>query len=903
MIVIRCTQYTGPIPGGTASGSYGYALMALRLEEFNVTPSPVTLAKQPVSQTVLELSPVQFLVGARGNPPPTVQWYRNEQAIPGATNAILALPEALLADDGAQFKVVARNEVSNQVYTATSGVATLRVLADTTPPVPLSVMARGLSQVQVAFSKPVEPDTANDAGHYSIAQGAKALTIQGAALDTTGTNVLLSVETMIEDAVYTLRISGVTDRTAAKNPVPGTNALAFAAVSYQPHSVGDLTPAGTLTPNAGGYDVTAGGADIGGASDQFFFSSLPQSGDFDLQVRLEGLESADPWAKAGLIARQSTQADSAFVAVLATPGAVGVFLESRAFSGGDASATGSHPVNYPNTWLRLQRVGNQFTGYASADGRTWVAVASTTVALSSTLEVGFAVCGHGDLATARFRDLAPGSGAVAVRRVASVSESLGQSSRASPWVFSEVLYDPVADGTNRSEFVEIYNSLGTPQDLGGYRLSGDIDFTFPAPTVVSGNGFVVVARDPERVRAVAGGAAVLGPYQGGLSKNGGRVRLRHRAGALFLEVDYGTRTPWPVAANGLGHSLALARPSYGEDDPRAWAASDRIGGSPGRAESVSAEPMRGIVINEFLVRPAEGAQGFVELHNPTGAAVDVGGGWLSADRENWSAGSVAAGYLLPAKTVIPAGGFLVVGESQLGAALDPAGGTIFLVNSNRARVIDALRYEGQGWGVARGRFPNGAAEVYALQAPTPGAANPQPRVGDVVINELMCDPVSDDAEDQFVELHNRGAGAVDVSGWTFTRGIDFPDSPRRLDPRGRLPRGGQERRPDARAQPGPAGRAEHGGRLLGHAGEAGRTRGALRARDRVEHQSPRGDHHQHAVGGDGRGELRHRRPRGSVGGRRGEQPGSQRSALAAAPRAGLGGQRRNGEGRVDDREL
>jgi len=30
-ITIRCTQYTGSIPGGTANGSYGYALMALRL--------------------------------------------------------------------------------------------------------------------------------------------------------------------------------------------------------------------------------------------------------------------------------------------------------------------------------------------------------------------------------------------------------------------------------------------------------------------------------------------------------------------------------------------------------------------------------------------------------------------------------------------------------------------------------------------------------------------------------------------------------------------------------------------------------------------------------------------------------------------------------------------------------
>jgi len=38
------------------------------------------------------------------------------------------------------------------------------------------------------------------------------------------------------------------------------------------------------------------------------------------------------------------------------------------------------PVAFPNTWIRLQRVRNEFTGYYSSDGRTWKVF--TTYALS-----------------------------------------------------------------------------------------------------------------------------------------------------------------------------------------------------------------------------------------------------------------------------------------------------------------------------------------------------------------------------------------------------------------------------------------------------------------------------------------------------------------------------------------
>ena len=70
-----------------------------------------------------------------------------------------------------------------------------------------------------------------------------------------------------------------------------------------------------------------------------------------------------------------------------------------------------------------------------------------------------------------------------------------------------------------------------------------------------------------------------------VTERGGKLRLVGDHSGVLLEIDYDTKAPWPKQADGAGHSLVLARASYGENDPRAWAASDVVGGSPGRAEA------------------------------------------------------------------------------------------------------------------------------------------------------------------------------------------------------------------------------------------------------------------------------------------------------------------------------
>lgn len=353
--------------------------------------------------------------------------------------------------------------------------------------------------------------------------------------------------------------------------------------------------------------------------------------------------------------------------------------------------------------------------------------------------------------------------------VKGTTEPVGPSSRRTGLAITEIMYHPTnrTDGRNL-EFIEIFNSEAEPQNLSGYRLSGAVDYTFPPGTTLAARSYLVVAAAPADVQTVYGISNVTGPFTNNLPNSSGVVRLRNSLNAVLLEVEYSDAPPWPLAADGAGHSLVLARPSYGEGDVRAWAASDLVGGSPGRAETATADPHRSVVINEFLAHTDLPQLDFIELYNYSSVAVDVSGCTLS-DRPDTNK------FTIPTPTVIPAGGFVSFTETQLGFALSTLGEEIYFRNPAGTRVIDALRFGAQENGVAVGRYPDGAPGFQELATPTPAAANAKHLTANrsVVINEIMFSPMSDNDLDEFVELRNLSGAPVNLSGWRLTDGINF----------------------------------------------------------------------------------------------------------------------------------
>ena len=525
-----------------------------------------------------------------------------------------------------------------------------------------------------------------------------------------------------------------------------------------------------------GADIRMGSRAAGsaGTGDQVTFAGREVSGDFDWRVRVVSVDRGHLWAGGGLMVRAGDDPSGAFAAILSTAGPAGAFFEHRPAAGGESVRSGSFPANHPHQWLRLRRAGNRVSAYAGIDGTAWVRVGEAEVDLPDTVAVGLSgQSGDPDRPiTARFAGLDEVTVAAAAASPPALPfEPMGPSSRNTELVISEIMYHPRdALSTSSLEFVEIHNPGGIFEDLTGFRLEGDIAYTFPEGTLLEAGESLVVARIPAALEAAYGLGGVLGPYEGNLPNDQGTVRLLNELGGVMLEVEYRDRAPWTAAADGTGHSLVLRRPSYGEADPRAWGPSDRVDGSPAQPDAVSADPLDALCINEFLAHAEFPALDQLELFNAGEGPLDLDGLIISDDPE-------ANRFVVPPGTTLPAGGYLVYHQNELGFALGETGGFLVLKTPDGTRVVDAVHYGGQEMGVATGRYPDGAPGLSRLQAPSFGAANPRPKVGPVVINELMAHPISGDDDDQFVELHNISDAACDLSGWSFTDGIayTFPD--------------------------------------------------------------------------------------------------------------------------------
>ncbi|GAB4254298.1 Ig-like domain-containing protein [Deferrisoma sp.] len=185
--------------------------------------------------------------------------------------------------------------------------------------------------------------------------------------------------------------------------------------AWTSQDIGSPGKPGSVAESGGTLSVEGGGADIWGTSDQFHFvyrTGLTASDDFVVTVKVLSVENTNPWAKAGIMVRDSLDPDAAFVDLFATPTNKNQRLQGRLTAGGSATGTGDTlSVAFPY-WLRLRKVGNTFTAYYSTDGTTFSqymnggSPASLTVPMSGDVYVGLAVTAHHNnkLATAKFDD-------------------------------------------------------------------------------------------------------------------------------------------------------------------------------------------------------------------------------------------------------------------------------------------------------------------------------------------------------------------------------------------------------------------------------------------------------------------------------------------------------------------
>lgn len=336
-------------------------------------------------------------------------------------------------------------------------------------------------------------------------------------------------------------------------------------------------------------------------------------------------------------------------------------------------------------------------------------------------------------------------------------------------LITEIMYNPLPGGTNDGdlfEFLELKNVNTTNIELSGLRFTNGINYVFPPGVTLAPGAFHVLVRDATLFTNRYPGTRIGGVYTNSLSNSGERLTLVHADGKPIFSVNYDTRLPWPPLADGDGFSLVSAAPNLNPapDDARNWRASTIIGGSPGTDDPTP--NLAPVYVNEVLSRSVAPHEDWIELYNPHGTNVNIAGWYLTDDR------TTPRKYQFPSPSEIPAGGYLVITETQWkaqggfagGFALSSSGDEAYLYSATTNGTLTGYSH-GFDFGAARegvtfGRWVNSAGvENFPAQASaTQGTTNSGPRREALVINEIHYKPAA--GGDEFIELKSTTNSAL-----------------------------------------------------------------------------------------------------------------------------------------------
>jgi hypothetical protein len=221
-----------------------------------------------------------------------------------------------------------------------------------------------------------------------------------------------------------------------------------------------------------------------------------------------------------------------------------------------------------------------------------------------------------------------------------------------------------------------------------------------------------------------------------------------------------------------------------------WRPDGVLQGTPGQPGS-ALPGFPTVVIHEALTHTDLPSVDAIELHNsgPTSAAID--GWYLTDDSDN------PKKFRIPAGTTIPPGGYALYDENDFndGSAdafrISSLGDDLYLFSADASGELTGymhgVEFGAAQNGVSFGRHVNsvGAPHFVAQLQRTLGSANSGPRVGPVVINELMYHPApvfgtNNNTRDEFVELRNVTGQSVTLfdpnaptNTWRLRGGVDF----------------------------------------------------------------------------------------------------------------------------------
>jgi hypothetical protein len=169
-------------------------------------------------------------------------------------------------------------------------------------------------------------------------------------------------------------------------------------------------------------------------------------------------------------------------------------------------------------------------------------------------------------------------------------------------IVSEIMYHPadptaaeIAAGFNDTgdfEYLELTNTSTTHfADLANVRFLAGIGFDFDdalTGRLLAPGARVLLVRNLAAFEFRYGaGLPVAGEFSGSLDNVGEQLQLVNAAGAIIADFTFGDDEPWPVQADGPGHSLVLRSADADPSLPQSWRASVSDTGNPGAVDAVN----------------------------------------------------------------------------------------------------------------------------------------------------------------------------------------------------------------------------------------------------------------------------------------------------------------------------
>ncbi|MBC8096264.1 MAG: lamin tail domain-containing protein, partial [Akkermansiaceae bacterium] len=341
----------------------------------------------------------------------------------------------------------------------------------------------------------------------------------------------------------------------------------------------------------------------------------------------------------------------------------------------------------------------------------------------------------------------------------------------------------MAASLSGGDWFELYNTNTLPVELSGLHLTDNPSITGITNSAIAPLSFI----GPNRwVKFTADGNLSAGGDHANFSlhQEGETLRLYDTNQTLLDAVDFG---------------LQLASVSEGRlPDGTVNLVSFFTTPSP---EAANYLPLTSIVINEVLTHTDPPLEDAVELFNPTGGSVNIGGWYLSDSQNDLKR------YRIPDNTTIAAGGFKVFYQNQFGPAdgevdVPPLfsfnsahGDSVYLSEADAGGNLSGYRaeasFDAAANGVSFGRYNTSVGvdfvalsqRTFGKDAPATlaqfrsgtGTNNAYPLVGPVVINELMFHPpawgTNSPAVEEFIELLNLTGAPVPLFDPAFPTNV------------------------------------------------------------------------------------------------------------------------------------